>query len=35
MGTELIAHGFPQGTYPESWNEEKPDVVKKNPPKLF
>jgi 5-methyltetrahydrofolate--homocysteine methyltransferase len=29
MGTELIAHGFPQGGCPESWNVEKPDVVKK------
>lgn len=29
MGTELIAHGFPQGACPESWNVEKPDVVKK------
>jgi 5-methyltetrahydrofolate--homocysteine methyltransferase len=29
MGTELIAHGFPQGVCPESWNEENPDVVKK------
>lgn len=28
MGTELIRHGFPQGACPESWNEEKPDVVK-------
>lgn len=29
MGTELIAHGFPQGACPESWNVEKPDVVQK------
>ncbi len=29
MGTELIRHGFPQGACPESWNEEKPDIVKK------
>lgn len=29
MGTELIAHGFPQGTSPESWNVEKPDIVQK------
>ena len=29
MGTELIAHGFPQGACPETWNVEKPDVVKK------
>ncbi len=29
MGTELIAHGFPQGACPESWNVEKPDIVKK------
>jgi len=29
MGTELIRHGFPQGACPESWNKEKPDVVKK------
>ncbi len=29
MGTELIRHGFPQGTCPESWNKEKPDIVKK------
>lgn len=28
MGTELIRHGFPQGGCPESWNVEKPDVVK-------
>ncbi len=28
MGTELIAHGFPQGGCPETWNVEKPDVVK-------
>ena len=27
MGTELIAHGFPQGECPESWNVAKPDVV--------
>ncbi len=29
MGTELIKHGFPQGECPESWNVEKPDLVKK------
>jgi 5-methyltetrahydrofolate--homocysteine methyltransferase len=29
MGTELIAHGFPQGKCPESWNVERPDVVQK------
>lgn len=29
MGTELIAHGFPQGACPESWNVKKPDVIKK------
>lgn len=29
MGTELIRHGFPQGACPESWNVEKPDIVKK------
>jgi len=28
MGTELIRHGFPQGDCPESWNVEKPEVVK-------
>lgn len=29
MGTELIRHGFPQGECPESWNVEKPELVKK------
>ncbi len=29
MGTELIKQGFPQGECPESWNVEKPDIVKK------
>lgn len=29
MGTELIAHGFPQGACPESWNIEKPEIVQK------
>jgi len=29
MGTELIRQGFPQGECPESWNEEKPEIVKK------
>ncbi len=29
MGTELIRHGFPQGECPESWNVEKPEIVKK------
>ena len=28
FGTELIAHGFPQGACPESWNVDKPEVVK-------
>jgi len=28
MGTELIRHGFPQGACPESWNQEKPEVVR-------
>jgi 5-methyltetrahydrofolate--homocysteine methyltransferase len=28
FGTELIARGFPQGACPESWNVEKPAVVK-------
>lgn len=28
MGTELIRHGFAQGTCPESWNVDKPEVVK-------
>jgi len=28
FGTELIKRGFPQGACPESWNEEKPDIVK-------
>jgi len=28
FGTELIKGGFPQGACPESWNEEKPDIVK-------
>ncbi len=28
MGTELIRHGFPQRACPESWNKEKPEVVK-------
>ena len=28
MGTELMKKGFPQGACPESWNAEKPDVVK-------
>jgi 5-methyltetrahydrofolate--homocysteine methyltransferase len=28
MGTELIKHGIPQGTCSESWNEEKPEIVK-------
>ncbi len=28
FGTELIARGFPQGACPETWNVEKPDVVK-------
>jgi len=29
MGTELIRHGLPKGTCPESWNVEKPETVKK------
>ena len=29
MGTELIRNGFPQGECPESWNVQKPDMVKK------
>jgi len=29
MGTELIKHGIPQGACSESWNEEKPKIVKK------
>lgn len=29
FGTELIKQGFPQGACPESWNEEKPDIVQK------
>jgi len=29
FGTELIRHGFPQGACPESWNVEKPEVVKR------
>ena len=29
FGTELIKNGFPQGASPESWNIEKPDIVKK------
>lgn len=29
MGTELIAHGFPQGACPERWNLERPDVIEK------
>jgi 5-methyltetrahydrofolate--homocysteine methyltransferase len=29
MGTELIANGFPQGACPETWNVDKPDIVKK------
>jgi len=28
FGTELIARSFPQGACPESWNVEKPEVVK-------
>lgn len=28
MGTELIKRGFPQGECPESWNVEKPEIVK-------
>ncbi len=28
FGTELIKRGFPQGACPESWNDEKPDIVK-------
>jgi len=29
MGTELIRSGFPQGDCPESWNVQKPEIVKK------
>jgi 5-methyltetrahydrofolate--homocysteine methyltransferase len=29
FGTELIKNGFPPGFCPESWNEGKPDIVKK------
>jgi len=29
FGTELIKNGFPQGACPESWNDEKPDIVQK------
>jgi 5-methyltetrahydrofolate--homocysteine methyltransferase len=29
MGTELIKNGFPQGESPESWNVEKPEIIKK------
>jgi len=28
FGTELIRRGFPQGASPETWNVERPDVVK-------
>jgi 5-methyltetrahydrofolate--homocysteine methyltransferase len=28
MGTELMARGLPQGASPESWNLERPDVVR-------
>jgi len=28
MGTELMARGLAQGTAPEAWNVERPDVVK-------
>jgi len=28
MGTELFKRGFPQGACPESWNVERPEVVK-------
>jgi len=28
FGTELMKHGFPQGTCPESWNAENPEVIK-------
>ncbi len=28
MGTELMARGLPQGACPESWNVERPDVVR-------
>lgn len=29
MGTELIKNGLPQGACSESWNTEKPEIVKK------
>ena len=28
MGTELIAHGFSQGTAPEAWNIEHPEIIR-------
>ncbi|MFQ6069814.1 MAG: homocysteine S-methyltransferase family protein [Candidatus Aminicenantales bacterium] len=28
MGTELIRLGFPQGECPESWNEDRPEIIK-------
>lgn len=28
MGTELMARGLPQGTFPEEWNTERPEVIK-------
>jgi len=28
FGTELIARGFPQGACPETWNVQKPEIVK-------
>jgi 5-methyltetrahydrofolate--homocysteine methyltransferase len=29
MGTELMRHGLPLGTSPETWNVERPDVVQR------
>jgi 5-methyltetrahydrofolate--homocysteine methyltransferase len=29
MGTELMRHGLPIGTCPETWNVERPDIVQK------
>ncbi len=29
LGTELMRHGLPLGTSPETWNAERPDIVQK------
>ena len=29
MGTELMRHGLPLGTSPETWNVERPDIVQR------